>query len=181
MHRVCATAGCLWAVGCAGGSRVLDLDGTSVDPLANGAPASVLAFVTSECPISNQYLPELQRIEQAFAAQGVRFWLVYPNQSDSVSKIRAHIAAYGTGMRALRDPEHRLVKRAGASVTPEVAVFDRTQTLAYAGRIDDRYAAFGVSSIHPHVHDLQDALSAVLASKRPAQAHTAAVGCSIGE
>ena len=181
MRRLCAAVSCLWAVGCAGGSQVPDLDGASIDPLANGAPATVLAFVTSECPISNQYLPELQRIERAVAAQGVRFWLVYPNQSDSVAKIRAHVAAYGTGMRVLRDPEHRLVKRAGARVTPEVAVFDRTQTLAYAGRIDDRYAAFGVSSSQPHVRDLQDALRAVLASQRPAQARTAAVGCSIGE
>lgn len=139
----------------------------------------MLAFVTSECPISNQYLPELQRIERAVAAQGVRFWLVYPSATDTVPKIRAHVAAFSTGLRVLRDPEHRLVKRAGASVTPEVALFDRTQALAYAGRIDDRYAAFGVSSIHPHVHDLQDALSAVLASRRPAQPRTAAVGCSI--
>jgi hypothetical protein len=187
MHRVCATAGCLWAVGClltagcAGRSQVPDLDGASVDPLADGAAPTVLAFVTSECPISNQYLPELQRIERAVATQGVHFWLVYPNQSDTVAKIRAHVAAYGTGMRVLRDPEHRLVKRAGAHVTPEVAVFDRTHTLAYAGRIDDRYAAFGISSSHPHVHDLQDALSAVLAGKHPAPAHTAAVGCSISE
>jgi hypothetical protein len=181
MRGACATLGCLWAVGCAGGARGLDLDGRAVDPLANSAPATVLAFVTSECPISNQYLPELQRIERAVAAQGVRFWLVYPSQADTLPKIRAHVAAYGTSLRVLRDPEHRLVKRAGASVTPQVAVFDRTQTLAYTGRIDDRYAAFGVSSIHPHVHDLQDALSALLAGRRPAQQHTAAIGCSIGD
>jgi hypothetical protein len=169
------------ALGCDGGTSVLELDGALVDPLAGSASATVLAFVTSECPISNQYLPELRRIEQAFEQKAVRFWLVYPSRLDSVSKIRAHVAEFGTGMRALRDPEHRLVRRAGAKVTPEVAVFDRRQRITYAGRIDDRYAALGVSSISAHVHDLEDALRALSAGKSPAQPRTAAIGCSISE
>jgi hypothetical protein len=160
---------------------VRDLDGVAVDPLADGASTTVLAFVTSECPISNQYLPELRRIERSFERQAVRFWLVYPSRLDSVAKVRAHVLEFGTGLRALRDPEHRLVRRAGATVTPEVAVFDRGRRIVYAGRIDDRYAALGVSSVSAHVHDLEDALRALAAGRAPSPPRTAAVGCSISE
>src|ERR1700757_1301320 len=48
-----------------------------------GAEAIVLFFVASDCPISNRYLPEMQRIEKKFAAQHVVFWFVYPNVGET--------------------------------------------------------------------------------------------------
>ena len=52
---------------------------------------------------------------------------------------------------------------------------------AQAGRIDDRYAAFGVSRASAQVHDLQDALQALLHGQPPAARRTAAVGCTISD
>jgi hypothetical protein len=171
----------LAASGCGHPPRAVDLNGVEVDPLAGDATATVLAFVTSECPISNQYMPELARIAQQLASQRVRFWLVYPNRSDSVAKIRAHVADFAGSMRALRDPVQALVRRAGVTVTPEVAVYRANGELAYAGRIDDRYAALGLARSAPRAHDLEDALRAVLAGGKPRPAAAAAVGCHISE
>ena len=37
---------------------------------------TVLVFTTTDCPISNRYAPELRRIEDRFASDGVDFVLV---------------------------------------------------------------------------------------------------------
>jgi hypothetical protein len=157
-----------------------DLDGGTVDPLATHA-VTVLAFVSSGCPISNQYAPTLRAIAQTFGKYRVRFWLVYPSRLDSAAKIRAHLAAFAFGMRALRDPEHRLVKRAGARVTPSVAVFRGDGSVAYVGRIDDRYIALGVQAAAATKHELDDALRAVLAGEQVRPSRTEAIGCALAE
>lgn len=171
---VCAAWGCTRA-----GAR--DLDGKPVDPFAQEAAATVLAFTSTECPISNRYAPELRRIAAAFAARGVRFWLIYPSRRDSVAKIRAHLSQFELRLPALLDGEHALVARAGAQVTPEVAVFRRNGELAYAGRIDDRYLAFGKARAEPGQRDLERALEAVLADRPVRPQRRPAIGCSIAE
>lgn len=171
----------LLVTSCSPRGQARDLDGAAIDPLAAHDAITVLVFVSSECPISNRYAPELKRIAAAHAASGVRFWLVYPDARDDAAKVRAHIQAFDYGMRALRDPEHALVKRAGARVTPEVAVFGRGGEVAYRGRIDDRYVRFGDERPTAQVHDLEDALRAVLQGQAVQTAVTTAVGCAISE
>ena len=39
-----------------------------------GARAVVIFFVTTDCPLSNAYAPEMNRIEQTYAPRGVRFY-----------------------------------------------------------------------------------------------------------
>jgi hypothetical protein len=159
----------------------LDPNGRAVDPLGDGARLSVLAFVTTQCPISNQSLPLLQAIAREFQTEGVRVWLVYPSRLDSAARIRAHRAEYGYDLPALRDPEHRLTARAKVRVTPSVGVFTTDRRLAYSGRIDDRYVAFGVARPQARVHDLQNALRELLAGRAVEPASTAAVGCTIAD
>lgn len=147
----------------------------------DGAAVTVLAFVARECPISNQYVPELERLAAEYRAQHVRVWLVYPSRSDSPERVRAHVSAFAPNLRVLLDPEHVLVARAGVRVTPEVAVFDRAHALVYNGRIDDRFVAFGVAHRSADVHDLDDAVRAALANRARVPARTAAVGCRISD
>src|SRR5688500_11889538 len=53
--------------------------GQTAKPFADtNATAIVFIFVSTECPISNRYAPEVQRLRQKFG-QKVGFWLVYPN------------------------------------------------------------------------------------------------------
>jgi hypothetical protein len=163
--------------------RLPDLDNRPVDPFLAGesAPALVFLFASVECPISNRYAPVVKRLYESYAKQGVAFWMVYPNPSDSPAAIREHLKAYDYPVHALRDPRHELVKLAGAVVTPEAAVFDRSRALAYHGRIDDRYVSIGVERPMATRHDLADALSATLAGRRPVEAPGPAVGCFIAD
>ena len=74
-----------------------------------------------------------------FSPRGVRFRLVYPNPLDSDEAIDNHLREYGYPSIAARDRDHALVKAAGATITPEAAVFDSRGRLVYLGRIDDRF------------------------------------------
>jgi len=144
--------------------------------------AIVLIFVVNDCPISNRYAPEIRRLSSAFSAQGVVFFIVHPDPDETPAAIRAHAEQYQYSMPILRDPKHVLVKRAGASVTPEAAVFLPNGQLAYSGRIDNRYADFGKERPAASKHDLEEVLDRVLKGARiGAATRTKAVGCYIPE
>ena len=164
--------------------RVQTIDGASVDALAapSGVKAVVFLFTSTDCPISNRYAPEMRRIVTTFAPQGVAFRLVYPNPAEQGPAIRAHMADFGFGgaIQALRDPKLALVKYVNATVTPEAAVVVGGR-VAYIGRIDDRYVDLGLERPAPTMHDLADALSAVLAGRPVAHPTTQAVGCFIAD
>jgi AhpC/TSA family len=178
MRRVVAVLASL-AASCAHGSSgsATDLDGAPVDPFAGDAPATVLVFVATSCPVSNRYAPEIRRIHDDFASRGVRTYLVYPDKEDAAA-IRDHLKEHAFAAQALRDPAHVLVKRANVSVTPEAAVF-RGGTEVYHGRIDDRQVDLGVARAEASRHDLRDAIESALAGKPPDETYAPSVGCSI--
>jgi AhpC/TSA family len=151
------------------------------DPFASAARARVLIFVRTDCPITNRYAPELQRLSQEFGSRGAAFWLVYPDPAETAVSIERHRAAYNFPGTVLRDPRHSLVKLAHATTAPEAAVFDAGGKLLYHGRIDDRWVNPGTVRPSAHTHDLEDAISAVLSGRRPAPAATPAVGCSLAD
>ena len=172
---LCATASALQPV------AALGLDGKPVDPLAaSRGKIVVLVFVRTDCPISNRYAPTLQRLSSQYANQAT-FYLVYPDRSESVATIEKHLAQYSYKLSALRDPRQSLVKLAQVKITPEAAVFDSQGVLAYHGRIDNWYEAFGRARPAPTTHDLDDAIKALLNGGRPASSSTEAVGCYISD
>ena len=160
-------------------SAVVDLSGRVVDPLDSAAPIVLLIFTRTDCPISNRYAPEVRRLTEKFDDRGVDIWLVYPDPDTAVPQIHEHLREYGYTCAALRDPEHELVERAAATITPEAAVYGPRRKLVYRGRIDDRYADFGKARAAATRHDLEDAIEAALAGEPIAAPRTKAVGCFI--
>lgn len=160
----------------------LGLDGAVVDPLAADAPATVLVFVSTHCPISNRYAPTVRALAEAWRARGVVTWLVYPDPDDEPAAIAAHQAEHALVLPTVRDPEQRLVAKAGVRVTPEAAVFERGAAApAYHGRIDDRAVEFGKLRAAAAAHELRDAVDAVLDGRTPAPAGGPAIGCYISD
>jgi len=160
-----------------------DVDGRVVDPFlaAENSAAILFLFASIDCPVSNRYAPEVQRLHSAFAPKNVAFWLVYPNPADSADAVREHLKAYSYPVHALLDPHHDLVKLARVTITPEAALFDRQRTLVYHGRIDDRFVSLGVERPAATRRDLFEALTAVLAGGKPAADSAPAVGCFIAD
>ncbi len=158
---------------------VTDPAGRPVAAIEASAPATVLLFTAVECPISDRYAPAVRRLAGRYAAAGIRFWLVYPNAGESAAAAQAHAEAFSYGLPVALDTARTLADRASATVTPEAAVFDRAGRLRYHGRIDDRYLDFGVDRPEPTIHDLDEALAAVLAGRPVAAPVTRAIGCAI--
>ncbi len=142
---------------------------------------TVLLFVSTDCPVSNRYAPEISRLHAEFERLGLHFQLVYPNPLDTDAQIQKHLHAYSLPAIARRDPAHTLVQLAGATITPEAAVFDAAGRLVYRGRIDDRFVELGRERPSATRHDLREALTALLAGKSIDPARTQAVGCYIAD
>lgn len=159
-----------------------DLDYRTVDPFKTGsARAVVFVFVSTDCPISNRYAPEVRRLHEKFSPRGVKFWLIYPNNTESIESIRRHVKEYRFPCGALLDPKHELVKAARARVTPEAAVFVSGSKLLYHGRIDDWHVDFGKARPAPTQRDLNDVLEAILSGQPIPHASAPAVGCYISD
>lgn len=162
-----------------GGGGLVDLEGRPADPLASDAIATVLVFVSTDCPISNRYAPELRRLYGQYSPRGVAFRLVYPTAQETPAMVRDHVREYALPFGAVRDPSHVLVARAHVTTTPEAAVFVRGGVLVYHGRIDDRQVDFGVTRPEPTRHDLQEAVDAVLEGRVPDEKEAMPIGCAI--
>jgi hypothetical protein len=145
----------------------------------NPQPLRVLVFTTTDCPISNRYAPEIQRLATKFEGNA-RFALVYPVPSDSPALIREHVKKFAYAIDTIRDIDQQLVKQTGVTIAPEVAVLQGDRVV-YRGRIDDRYIEFGKDRVKPTRHDLEDALTSVIAGKAIAQRETQAIGCYLSD
>ena len=162
--------------------QLADPRGVQHQPLAaKDARAIVLQFIAPDCPISNAYIPEIKRLTTDYANQQIAFYLVYVDPDLTGADVKKHVDEFGLSATALLDPKHLLVKRTGASVTPQTVVMSPEGTVLYRGRIDDLYLDFGKRQEHPRQRDLRNALDAILAGKPVPVKETKAVGCYIGD
>ncbi|MBS1714064.1 MAG: redoxin domain-containing protein [Armatimonadetes bacterium] len=156
-----------------------DIEGKSVSLPAKDAKATVLLFVAVDCPISNRYAPEMQRLYKDFHEKSVTFVRVYVDDSVSTDDIRKHGVEFKMPSAAVLDGKHALVKQLGMTVTPEVAVVTPDGKLQYRGRINDLYIEHGRLREGDVRQDLRVAIEEVLAGKTVSKPFTNAIGCGI--
>src|SRR5436309_2990929 len=102
---------------------VPDINGVPRSPLKPEGKASVLFFITSDCPISNSYAPEIQRICSEYGSKKVSCTLVYVDPDLTIADVKKHMKDFSySGVPAILDSTQKLVQAAGAKVTPEAAV-----------------------------------------------------------
>jgi hypothetical protein len=159
-----------------------NIDGKNVAPLDCSAhQATVLIFITTDCPVANSYAPEIQRIIKDYRPRDVKITLVHVDPDLSNDAATKHAGEYGlnTADSIVIDRKHQLVKLSKATLTPEAAVFMPDQKLAYLGRINDQFAGYGDRRTKATTHDLRNALDAILAGKPVPASRTEAIGCFI--
>ena len=162
------------------GAQTRDVDGIARNLFAPAGAANLLVFVASDCPISNGYAPEIQRICRDYRAKGVACSLVYEDMSIDAARVRAHRNEFSyTDMPAVIDGDGAIAKRAGATVTPQAVIVGSAGTVKYRGRIDNQYAALGKPRRVVTVRDVRDSLDAILAGRPVPHPDTEAFGCFI--
>jgi peroxiredoxin len=145
----------------------------------NGKKAIVVFFTTTDCPLSNNEVPEMNRTRRDYESRGVAFYAVQADTTITDSDVVQHTKDYQFSFPVLFDPHQILVKMTGATAIPSAAVFTPDGKLLYLGRIDNRVEDFNVRRQEPTKFDLREALDAVLVGKPVAHPRTKAFGCAI--
>jgi hypothetical protein len=139
-----------------------------------GAPATVVIFISTKCPISNSYNDRMNSVFKDYSDRGVRFVFVNANSNEPLEEIEEHARANQFAFKVYKDVNNVLANQFDASVTPETYVFDSSGTLQYHGQVDD-----ASNEARVRVRGLRTALDAVLAGKPVELKETKAFGCTI--
>jgi peroxiredoxin len=110
----------------------------------NGKKAVVVFFTTTDCPLSNNEVPEMNRTQRDYESRGVAFYAVQADTTIAEADVLQHALEYQFSFPVLFDPHQILAKMIGAATIPEAAVLSSDGTLLYLGRIDNRVEDFNI-------------------------------------
>ncbi len=144
-----------------------------------GKKAVLLYFITVDCPVGNSYVPEMNRLREAYAARGVAFYAVQADPSVEEAAVAKYARDYRYSFPVLLDPAQVLVRHVNATVTPQAAVLSPEGRLLYLGPVDNRVEDFGKQRPQATQTYVRDALDAVLSGKPVNVASHKSIGCAI--
>lgn len=139
-----------------------------------GAKGTVILFVATKCPVSNNYNERMEKLAQDYKAKGINVIGINSNNTEAAAEIKSHAAERGLTFPILKDEANKIADRWGATRTPEAYVLDANMKLVYHGRIDNSQKIEGITS-----NDLRDALDELAAGKAVTKTGGAAFGCTI--
>lgn len=145
----------------------------------NGKKAIVVFFTTTDCPLSNNEVPEMNRTAHDYESRGIAFYAVQADTTIADAEVVQHTKDYQFTFPVLFDPRQFFAKMTGATTIPSAAVLTPDGTLMYLGRIDNLVEDFNIRRQVPTKFDLREALGAVLAGKPVPNPRTKAFGCAI--
>jgi peroxiredoxin len=139
-----------------------------------GKNGTVVIFVATQCPVSNDYNARMEKLAQDYKVRGIALVGINANVTESADAVKAHASENKLTFPILKDPGNKIADRFGATKTPEAYFLDASNKLVYHGRIDNSRDASGVNA-----SELRDAMEAILAGKPVAKTTAMAFGCSI--
>lgn len=142
-------------------------------------PLTVHVFLSTECPVSQQYVRRLTDLQRHYKTLGVRFIAWFPLRTDNARTIRRFQSEYVLSFAGKPDDGARLARQLRVRITPEVVVMQPDGRVRYQGAIDDWYVSLGKHRPDAIRHYLRDALDALLAGNDALIAKTDAVGCFV--
>jgi peroxiredoxin len=143
------------------------------------APAVVLIFTMTGCPIVQKSVPKIKALRDEFRSRGVVFWLVDSNPEDDRAAIRQEARDFGIDLPILMDRRQVVARALGATRTAEaVGVQTKSWTIFYRGAIDDQFG-YGTEKPRASQAYLEHALNCLLAGKGIHPAQTDVRGCRI--
>jgi len=141
--------------------------------------AVVLFFVTIDCPIGNGYVPEMNRIREAYSERGVAVFAVQADPSVRDADVAKYAREYRYTFPLLLDPDQILVRHTGATVTPQAAILSPEGRVLYLGPIDNRVVDFGKSRPQATENYVRLILDATLHGAGITFYPQRSIGCSI--
>ena len=144
-----------------------------------GSKAVLLYFVTVDCPVGNSYVPEMNRIREAYAGRGIAFYAVQADPAVAEAEVVRYARDYRYSFPLLLDPAQTLVRHTNATVTPQVAVLSPEGRVLYLGPVDNRVEDFGKQRPQATEHYVRQVLDALLGGKAITVGSHKSIGCAI--
>jgi thiol-disulfide isomerase/thioredoxin len=143
--------------------------------------AIVLVFLGPECPVSQRYVPELNRIAAEAKTNSIEFFGVISGTSMTRTQAVAFVKEYAIQYPVLFDDGLALARWLRPTHMPEAFVLKPDGDRLYRGRIDDWFQAPGKARGVVQHRELRDAIAAARAGKLPAKIFAPPVGCYFEE
>ena len=80
-----------------------------------GNKAIVLAFLGTECPVANLYVPGLIELEKRFRSKKVQFLGIYPNENEDLEQLAMYALDKDLPFPVLKDSSQRLADALGVA------------------------------------------------------------------
>lgn len=141
--------------------------------------ASVLIFLSPDCPLCQNYSLTISQLEGRYAKGGIKFYGIFPGKWYSIHEIKEFSRDYKLNISMLLDSNKVLSRLIKATVTPEAIVLNNVGKVLYQGRIDNWMYAVGRKRTVITKHELSDALEAIVNKKPILVSKTQPVGCLI--
>jgi len=141
----------------------------------------LVIFMCAHCPFVTHIETELARIGKDYENQGLAIVGICANDAenypdDSPEKLAAQADAIGFNFPYLHDPSQDVAKAYRAACTPDLFLFDKNQTLAYRGQLDDSRPG---NDKPVTGKNLRAAIDSVLAGQPVMENQQPATGCNI--
>lgn len=144
------------------------------DLVAAGEKATVVVFLSSECPCSAAHEPVLKRLYSEFSSRGIGFIGLHANQDESPEEARKHFEAADLPFPVMADVKARLADHFGALKTPHAFVVSPSGEVLFSGGVDDSKDPAKAKQFY-----LADALRAISEGRAPEKKTARALGCVI--
>jgi peroxiredoxin len=141
--------------------------------------AVVLFFVTTDCPVGNSYVPEMNRLREAYRTRGVAFYAVQADPTVANDVVARYARDYRYSFPLLLDPTQILVRHANATITPQAAILSPEGRVVYLGPIDNRVEDFGKTRPQATEAYVRSILDSIVNGKGVIFTTHKSVGCSI--
>jgi len=143
-------------------------------------PFQLIIFMAVDCPITQKYMGTIKDVAKRYSAQQISVTGYFPA---GISKKGANDFRQEYQVpemiRFVDDKKHLMMKKFGATITPEAVLVDKNQHVIYQGAIDNWFFELGRYRLEITEHYLIEAIEASLQGKEPSVKKTDAIGCFI--
>jgi peroxiredoxin len=139
-----------------------------------GKNGALVVFMSAQCPVVKAYADRINALVKDYQAKGITVIGMNSNATESLDYVKSNMTERSYSFPMLIDKGNVIADKFGATVTPEVYLFDKDGKLVYRGAIDNDRSGESITA-----RPLQDAVDATIAGKAVAKTETKAFGCSI--
>ena len=140
----------------------------------------VYIFLEEDCRISQFYTNSLNNLHRQFANEHITFTGVFPSPTTKKNDIEGFKEKYKIPFDLVFDDQQVLTKKFGATITPEVVVYQPEQEkVIYKGRIDNSYFRVGKRRNVVTTNELKHVLSCIKNNRPVKISWKEAIGCYI--